>query len=168
VDLLTKQLQARAEQVAKDPLSLIEFLRHQMTESDRHILEDVAIRELFTNSYREALRGGRPDGWLDDVLALRRPWGFSLGSIRTPVRLWHGAEDTFAPSSHTRWLGDRIPGAQVFIESGVAHFGAVDVLPSFLSWLVTPADSVTPSRHGDLVGIRTGAGRLLDAGVVLG
>ena len=168
IDLLTKQLQERAEQVARDPLSLLQFLNHQMTESDRYILEDVAIRRLFTDSYREALRDGRPDGWLDDVLALRRPWGFSLGAIRRPVALWHGAEDTFAPWTHTRWLGERIPEAQVFIESGVAHFGAVDVLPSFLSWLASPVEAATAVRRTDLVGLRTGAGRLLDAGVVLG
>ena len=169
-ELLAAQLRERAEQVARDPLTFIDFLNGQMPESDQSVLEDVALRKLFSDSYREALLGGRPDGWYDDVLALRRPWGFSLDSIHTPVRLWHGADDRFAPFSHTQWLGRQIPRAEVTIESGVAHFGAVDVLPTFLSWLASP-DAVAPApsrQQKNLVPVRTGAGRLLGAGAVLG
>jgi pimeloyl-ACP methyl ester carboxylesterase len=173
-DLLAAELSKRAAQVAKDPLTLIDFLDGQMPDSDRGVLKDVALRKLFSDSYREALLDGRTDGWYDDVLALRRPWGFSLDSIHTPVRLWHGADDTFAPSSHTEWLGRHIPGAEAVIESGVAHFGAVDVLPDVLSWLASPEDGShmpppekplekEPSRPEDLVGARRGAGRLLGA-----
>jgi len=152
---LTERLRDKAESTARDPMSLLNLLRTQMTEADLHVVSDVAIRRLLVDSYREALRAG-PHGWIDDVLALRSPWDFDLKSIRIPVRLWHGVEDNFAPASHTRWLAEQIPGAQMELENGLAHFGAVEVLPRMLSWLAGnghPAGSSERLRIDDPVQI---------------
>jgi pimeloyl-ACP methyl ester carboxylesterase len=92
------------------------------------------IRKLLAETYSEALSPG-PYGWIDDVLAFRRSWGFRLADIRQPVRFWHGAQDNFAPVSHTRWLADRVPHAEVEVQSASAHFGAMEILPAMLSWL---------------------------------
>jgi pimeloyl-ACP methyl ester carboxylesterase len=94
----------------------------------------VVLRRLLTETYAEALRQG-PAGWIDDVLAFRRPWGVDLAKISSPVLLWHGAEDTFSPVGHTRWLGAHIPRAEVQIDSGIGHFGAIEVLPRVLAWV---------------------------------
>jgi pimeloyl-ACP methyl ester carboxylesterase len=92
---------------------------------------------LLAETYAEALRTG-PYGWIDDVLALRAHWGFRPEHIRPPVLLWHGADDNFSPPSHTRWLGARIPGADVQVQARTAHFGAMQVLPEMLTWLTAP------------------------------
>jgi pimeloyl-ACP methyl ester carboxylesterase len=76
------------------------------------------------------------DGWIDDVLAFCSPWGFDLSAIRVPVLLWHGENDIFSPVAHARWLAGQIPGALLQIRPGAAHFGALEVLPDVLSWLV--------------------------------
>jgi pimeloyl-ACP methyl ester carboxylesterase len=55
---------------------------------------------------------GGLDGWVDDDLALVRPWGFDLASISVPVSIWHGTRDTRIPSAHTDWLLAHLPSAQ--------------------------------------------------------
>jgi pimeloyl-ACP methyl ester carboxylesterase len=135
------------ELIRDDPEFLLKFLEPALTDPDRRIVDDHGIRRLLTRTYAEALRCGA-DGWIDDVLAFRRPWGFDLGKIEIPVLLWHGAEDVFSPVAHTRWLADQIPGAHIEVQTGAAHFDAVAVLPRVLGWLnplAVPADQGTVS-----------------------
>lgn len=147
--VLSEQLRLRAERAVDQPGSLLALLTAQMTEADRRVVAGVAIRRQLTDAYAEALRGG-PHGWIDDVLALRATWGFTLHDIRLPVRLWHGADDNFAPASHTRWLAGQIPGAHMQVQRHTAHFGAMEVLPEILAWLTLRADRTA---------IRSDAGR---------
>jgi pimeloyl-ACP methyl ester carboxylesterase len=60
------------------------------------------------------------------------------------VLLWHGARDVFSPVAHTRWLAERIPGAIDMILPGKAHFGALEVVPDVLSWLIRPVPADQP------------------------
>ncbi|HTU75331.1 MAG TPA: alpha/beta hydrolase [Trebonia sp.] len=133
-DVLAAELSARGELVREDPEFLLQFLEPELTAPDRRILRDPGIRRLLTGTYAEALRQG-PEGWIDDILALRESWGFDLTKIDVPVLLWHGADDVFAPVAHTRWLASQIPGAQVEVQRGAAHFDAVKVLPRILARL---------------------------------
>lgn len=142
--VLAEQLRLRAERTIDDPGSLLALLVEQMTEADRRVMAGVPIRRQLTDAFAEALRRG-PDGWIDDVLALRADWGITLTQIRMPVRLWHGADDNFVPASHTRWLAEQIPGAQLHVQRCSAHFGAVEVLPEMLAWLTRPSER-TPVR----------------------
>jgi pimeloyl-ACP methyl ester carboxylesterase len=127
-------LAKRAKGVRDDPESLLRFLLPQLTEPDRRIVDDVAIRQQLTDTYAEALRDSA-NGWIDDVLAFRRPWGFELSKVNVPVLLWHGEDDMFTPVGHTYWLAKQIPGSILDIQSGAAHFGAMEILPSVLAWI---------------------------------
>jgi pimeloyl-ACP methyl ester carboxylesterase len=131
---LIPELLALAVRTAADPASLIEELRAQAAEPDLRFMQSVMHLRLLSASYAEALRLG-PYGWIDDILAIRGDWGFALDGIVPPVHLWHGADDTFSPASHSRWLAERIPCAEVHVQYGAAHFAAVEVLPRILSWL---------------------------------
>ncbi|MEV2240650.1 alpha/beta hydrolase [Micromonospora sp. NPDC049891] len=131
---LMERLRAQAARTRRDPESLLTQLETDMTWPDRRVVRDLAIRRLIAQAYREALRSG-PQGWIDDVLALRRDWGFNLSAITAPVRLWHGEQDNFAPVSHTMWLARQIHTAEVQVQPGAAHFGAVEILPEMLEWL---------------------------------
>jgi len=133
-DVLAAELSARSELIREDPESLLQFLEPELTAPDRRILRDPGIRRLLTGTYAEALRQG-PEGWIDDVLALRESWGFALTKISVPVLLWHGADDVFSPVAHTLWLASQIPSAQIEVEHGAAHFDAVKVLPRILAQL---------------------------------
>jgi pimeloyl-ACP methyl ester carboxylesterase len=129
---LTAELTSRTQKIQNNPEFLLDFLEPELTAPDRRIVEDLGIRELLTTAYAEALRYGA-NGWIDDVLAFRRRWGFELGDIKVPVLLWHGSEDTFSPVAHTRWLASQIPDAEVEVQPGAAHFDAVEVLPRVLA-----------------------------------
>ncbi|GAA2632384.1 alpha/beta fold hydrolase [Paractinoplanes durhamensis] len=132
---LVESLRLRADRTRRNPASLLEALRGQISDADRRVVADLAIERLLLEAYAEAFRSG-PYGWIDDTLAVRRPWGFALSDVWQRVLLWHGAEDNVVPASHTRWLAERIPNADLRVESGSAHFGAMVTLPSILSWLV--------------------------------
>ncbi|MEU1399606.1 alpha/beta hydrolase [Micromonospora zamorensis] len=140
---LTLNLKVRAEEARRDPMTLLDFLRPQLPDEDIRVVDDVAIRRLLTDMYSEALRHG-PEGWIDDVLAIRRGWGFDLSAIRAEVRLWHGEQDRFSPVEHSHWLARQISRAEVQVQPGAAHFGAVEILPQTLTWLATPHLATTP------------------------
>jgi pimeloyl-ACP methyl ester carboxylesterase len=132
---LAERLRVRADRTSKNPETLMEVLLNQMTVADRNVVKDFAIRRLLTNTYREAVREG-PFGWIDDALAFRTDWGFDIAAISGPVKLWHGADDNFSPVSHTLWLSANIASAELEIQEGTAHFGAVEILPRILNDLV--------------------------------
>ncbi|MEW2428525.1 alpha/beta hydrolase [Micromonospora sp. NPDC047644] len=140
---LTLNLKVRADEGRRDPMTLLDFLRPHLPDEDIRVVDDVAIRRLLTDMYSEALRHG-PEGWIDDVLAIRRGWGFDLGTIRAEVRLWHGEQDRFSPVEHSHWLASRIARAEVQVQPGTAHFGAVEILPQTLNWLTTPDLATSP------------------------
>jgi pimeloyl-ACP methyl ester carboxylesterase len=132
---LVESLRLQADRTRRRPVSLLESLRGQISGPDRTVVNDPTIERLLLEAYAEATRPG-PYGWIDDVLALRRGWGFSLSEVQQRVRLWHGAEDNVVPASHTRWLAERIRGAELHVQTDTAHFGAMGILPSMLSWLI--------------------------------
>lgn len=123
-----------AEQIRENPAQLVTSLYDELPQSDRRIVADVGIKRQLTENYAEAVRHSA-GGWVDDLRAFATPWGFEPGSIEIPTMLWHGAEDTFSPVGHSRWLGEHIPSSVVIVEPGSAHFGALNVVPDMLRWL---------------------------------
>lgn len=75
----------------------------------------------FTEVFR---RGAR--GVVQDYALSGRPWGFGLGEVTLPVRIWHGDADRTVPLAHGRWLADRLPGARLEIVPGAGHFSLAD------------------------------------------
>ncbi len=78
-------------------------------------------------------------------MALGSPWGFELSDITSPVLLWHGVDDKQSPASHAKWLAKKIPTADLDLNPGVAHFGAVEILPETLSWVLRQVSAVAPA-----------------------
>jgi pimeloyl-ACP methyl ester carboxylesterase len=139
---LAETLRVRANRVKHNPAHLLELLRIDVTAADARIIDDFYLRQLLLQTYQNAVADG-PFGWIDDVMAIRQHWGFHPRDITVPVRLWHGADDQFAPPSHTVWLGEQIPNAIVEVQEGAAHFGALPVVPRLLEWL-TAAQRTRP------------------------
>ena len=133
-ETFTTALMCRAQQIRDDPETLLRVLQPELTGSDRRVVDDVAIRRLLTDTYAEALRDGA-DGWIDDVLALRCPWGFEVSDVKAPVFLWHGEDDMLSPVGHTNWLADHLPDPYPVVQRDAAHFGAVEILPRALAWV---------------------------------
>jgi pimeloyl-ACP methyl ester carboxylesterase len=133
-------LAEQAKRIRDDPEELLRALTHELAGEDERVVNDLAMRHLLTETYQEAVRKGA-DGWVDDVVALRRPWHFDLATIKVPVLLWHGANDVFSPVAHTGWLAQQIPGAMVSVQRDAAHFSALEIMPSVLAWIKNPETS---------------------------
>jgi pimeloyl-ACP methyl ester carboxylesterase len=144
VSMLGERLTRLALRTRSDPHSFLERLQAQMTSFDRRVVSPASVRRLLTEAYSEAFRAG-PEGWIDDVAALRADWGFALDAIVAPVLFWHGAEDNFAPVSHARWMANQIRGARIRVQTSTAHFGAFEILPEILAWLM---DAAAADRDG--------------------
>jgi pimeloyl-ACP methyl ester carboxylesterase len=128
------QLVGKAARIRQDPEEMFRTIDPGLAIRDKRVIEDIAIRSLLTDTYAEALSRGS-DGWVDDDIAFRRPWGFDVRKIDVPVLLWHGEADKSSPPGHTLWLGRHIPGSVVVLESDAAHFGAIEILPRVLAWI---------------------------------
>ena len=143
MDRLTAWYEAHAAAARANPASMVDFLDPQLPQADRRVISDFGIKVMLEANFAEAFHESAA-GWVDDTLAFIAPWGFALDSIETPVLLWHGSEDVFAPIAHSRWLAERIRHARLVVSRGAAHFGAVAVLPQVLGWLATGSSVV---RH---------------------
>jgi len=148
---LAAELARRARQVRSDPESLLRSLWPELVSHDRKVVGDIALRRILAETYAEALQESAT-GWIDDVLALRRTWGFKLSEITSPVMLWHGGDDVVSPASHTRWLAGQIDGSTLEVQSGAAHFSAVEVLPRILAWIATSAGAEQRPEPGRATG----------------
>ncbi|MEU1077188.1 MULTISPECIES: alpha/beta hydrolase [unclassified Streptomyces] len=125
----------RSDEIRRNPIRLLDELRHDLTHADRMVVKDAGVRSMLLRNYQEALRTSAY-GWIDDALALSSPWGFDPADIIGEVLLWHGVKDVFSPVGHSRWLAERIPGATAVLEPAAAHFDALHALPAILTWLI--------------------------------
>lgn len=126
-------LESRSKVIRRDPAKLLKDLMPELSLTDRAVVADSGFRRQLMHTYRQAFRYGA-HGWIDDVLAFISAWSFKVESISVPVRLWHGADDPFSPVGHSQWLAQRIPGAELYLEPGVAHFGAFIAMTEALQW----------------------------------
>ncbi|MDX6263003.1 MAG: hypothetical protein QOH84_4691 [Kribbellaceae bacterium] len=51
------------------------------------------------------------EGWIDDYLALSKPWAFEPRDIGVPVDVWFGSEDDNSTPAHAEWLLANLPKA---------------------------------------------------------
>ncbi|MEX5271570.1 alpha/beta fold hydrolase [Kocuria sabuli] len=78
-------------------------------------------------------------GWRDDALAVVAPWGFDVGRIVVPTRIWHGREDRTVPVAHGEWLAAHVPGAGAHLLESEGHLSIVARLDRVLDDLVDAA-----------------------------
>ena len=100
----------------------------EMTSSDRLILEDKQIAELFMRNQQEALEQGT-EGAIQDLEVQWAPWSFSLKDIQVPVYIYQGKKDTFVPWKFGEHLGETIPGASLTLIPNAGHLIPLD--PTF-------------------------------------
>jgi pimeloyl-ACP methyl ester carboxylesterase len=104
--------------------------------ADAALANDPDVCEYLAESFREALATGIW-GWHDDGRAEVRDWGFEFATIRVPVSIWQGVDDSLVPLAHGRWLAENVPGAEAHIMEGEGHLSIIanhldDVLDELL------------------------------------
>ena len=85
-----------------------------------------------------AMEGG-PDGMVDDDVAYVNPWGFEPHTIAAPTLLIHGQRDRVVPASHSVWLGQRVPYAEVWLEPEHSHISVLARAREALDWIAAHA-----------------------------
>ncbi|WP_236655424.1 alpha/beta fold hydrolase [Streptacidiphilus carbonis] len=130
---ITEEVTARSSSIRADPDILIRQLA-EGPHADQRVIADAGIRQVLRRNYQEAFLSSG-DGWIDDLIAFSRDWGFSVSDITVPVLLWHGRDDVFSPAQHSAWLARHIRGTDLRLEYGKAHLDAMSVLPDLLPWL---------------------------------
>ncbi len=95
-------------------LSVLKSLKFAMLPfigpADRAAMRQDAGFEICFESNRAAWEKGSEGVGLDGEL-YSRPWGFPVGEIRVPVRIWHGKKDTSFSWKQSEELARKIPGS---------------------------------------------------------
>jgi pimeloyl-ACP methyl ester carboxylesterase len=81
-----------------------------------------------------AVQGG-PEGSIDDDLAYVAPWGFDPAEISAPALFVHGGRDRVVPSSHSEWLAQHCPGAELWLSPDDGHLSVLNRGEDALVWL---------------------------------
>ena len=119
-----------ARSARRDPAKAAGKFAEAAPPADAEQLRDPALWALHVRATGEVL--ARPDGFVDEVRLLARPWGVDLGAISVPVALWSGAEDTTHPTAHSRRLAALLGGAPVTVVPAAATFGLLPHYPDAL------------------------------------
>jgi len=99
-----------SRQQKSDPHKQLDEAISGMVEADREILGDPALRAVMIANASEMYRQGT-GGVYDEALCLARPFGFPIGGVTVPVRIWHGALDKVVPVGMGKYLARNIADA---------------------------------------------------------
>jgi pimeloyl-ACP methyl ester carboxylesterase len=105
---------------ARDPERALDRAFADAPACDRDVLADDAIRAMYVESRTEAYRQG-PRPVLQDALLYLRPWGFGVGDVETPVRIFHGELDETIAPAHGRQLAALLPKQESTFVDGEGH-----------------------------------------------
>jgi pimeloyl-ACP methyl ester carboxylesterase len=119
---LEEFLSGLAAQAALDPAGALDAAMADAPPVDREMLGRPDVREMLAESVREGFAGG-PLGWFDDAWALSTPWGFELGEVAVPVRMWYGELDRNVPIDAVRAMASQLNVASLEIIPGAGHLG---------------------------------------------
>jgi pimeloyl-ACP methyl ester carboxylesterase len=130
-----RELGADREQIlAAAPEQFAEELKSLLSPADAAVLTGELARWL-AETHKVALAAG-DQGWWDDEAASLTSWGFDLGAIRVPVKIWHGQKDRFVPVQHGQWLAASVPGAEADISDRDGHLTMIGRIGEIHDWLL--------------------------------
>jgi pimeloyl-ACP methyl ester carboxylesterase len=132
---MTRAQRLMEERIRADPGAL---MGGEANDIDVGFLERPETIEAFRRIVPEQAVHG-VGGSVDDTLAFARDWGFDLATIRVPVLITYGDDDTSLPVAHGRFLAAAVPGAIVIETPGGGHFAADPVrdIVDTHAWLAT-------------------------------
>lgn len=129
----------RKDVLAASPEELVEVWKTLLGPADREVLTG-QLAQFVLDSCRAGVEGSS-DGWFDDEVALTKPWGFDLASIRVPVLHWQGEQDKFVPFGHGVWFSQHIPGVESRLTADDGHLTlAARRMPEVHAWLLDHFD----------------------------
>jgi pimeloyl-ACP methyl ester carboxylesterase len=110
---------------------------YELPEADRRALAARHAEEGYLERMHWTYRRG-VDGWIDDCIALTRPWGFELSALLAPVSVFYGPEDVLGSRGHQEYLLSAIATAQRHELHG-GHVLDDEDLAAICGWLMRPS-----------------------------
>lgn len=112
-----------AGEARKHPNSILSLFS-QVAAPDQAALQQADIQKVLQGMVSGAFQSGtRGVAWDWKLEAL--PWGFDLGEVKMPVRLWHGEEDRLVPPAHGRYMAKALPNCQARFVPGEGHVSLI-------------------------------------------
>ncbi len=78
-------------------------------------------------------------GWVDDELAVVKPWDFDPGTIEVPAEIWYDPQESVLPRQHAEWVARTVPDSRLITTSALGHRQVGDPKQDWIrlfSWLV--------------------------------
>lgn len=121
------------QRAMNDPARNVRYASRMPAPDARLLLGRAEVSAALVRSVSEAHAQGF-DGAVHEWRLYTRPWGFEVGEIQRPVRLWYGDSDGMAPPAMGRWLAEHIDGSTLEVVPDRAHLSIfVQEAPRFLS-----------------------------------
>jgi pimeloyl-ACP methyl ester carboxylesterase len=127
-----------ARQQKSDPHKHLDEAISGMVEADREILGDPALRAIMIRNAAEMYRQGS-GGVYDEAICLARPFGFPIGGVSVPVRIWHGVQDRVVPVGMGKYLERHIASAVATYYRHEGHHFVYERWREILSVIVAEA-----------------------------
>jgi pimeloyl-ACP methyl ester carboxylesterase len=127
-----------SRQQRSDPGKQLDEAIGGMIEADREILGDPALRAVMIANASEMYRQGT-GGISDEAICLARPFGFPIGGVTVPVRIWHGAKDKVVPVGMGKYLERNIDSAVATFYRNEGHHFVYDRWREILGVIVAEA-----------------------------
>jgi pimeloyl-ACP methyl ester carboxylesterase len=108
-------------------------------EADRQALTDPRLRAQIIEAASEPFRQG-VKGTVHEARICAQPWGFNPATIKPPVHIWHGDQDTNVPVAMAQHVAAQIPGSSLTIYPGEGHL----IVPKHWNEITSALLSVDP------------------------
>lgn len=118
-----------------DPDAYLDAVAEYLNAADRRLLERQDVRVMFAEDLAEAFAQSAA-AFTRDLALIASGWGFDLGAVRSPVKLWHGTEDRAIPAGAAQAIAARVRGAKLSLLPGEGHFLVFERWPEILAWLL--------------------------------
>ena len=99
---MTFSYSALAGIARRSPSTAQKVLFSPTSKADRTVLDRPGVASRLVSAFIAAARSGSR-GLTEDMRAVLGPWGFDPTEIRVPVHVFHGRQDTVAPSAHAEY-----------------------------------------------------------------
>jgi pimeloyl-ACP methyl ester carboxylesterase len=119
-DAMYQLLAPVRDELLRDPLAGFRAVMDAAPAADKAVMEDLEWQRVMIEDVTEALRPGA-EGWVDESMAVMRPWDFDPSEVRCSLTWWHGENDANAPIAAVRRLVGTMPGVALRVWTDAGH-----------------------------------------------
>ncbi|HEX6311104.1 MAG TPA: alpha/beta hydrolase [Acidimicrobiia bacterium] len=108
---------------------------------DDKVLADPELEAMFIDDINRAARR-RFHAFVNDLVLVGRPWGFSVADVRVPVRWWHGDADPFVALDQAERTIALLADVELTVRPDESHLGGFAVADEVLAVMASHWNAV--------------------------